>query len=53
MKNMVLRGVAVFFVLLVATALMVDVLKMDFGTINFWDRHTIFFLFFMFSIIFL
>jgi hypothetical protein len=47
MKNMVLRGVAVFFVLLVATALMVDVFKMDFGTVNFWDKRSIFFLFFI------
>lgn len=47
MKNIALRGVAIFFVLLVATALMIDVFKLDFGTINFWDRHNIFFLFFI------
>ena len=47
MKNIALRGVAIFFVLLVATALMIDVFKLDFGTINFWDRHNIFFLIFI------
>lgn len=47
MKNIALRGVAIFFVLLVATALMMDVFKMEFGNVNFWDRHNIFFLFFI------
>lgn len=47
MKNLAFRGVAVFFVLIVATSVMMDVLKMDFGTINFWDRHNIFFLIFI------
>lgn len=47
MKNMALRGVAIFFILLVATALMMDVFKMEFGTVNFWEKHNIFFLFFI------
>ncbi len=41
---MVLRGFAVFFVLLVATTLLMDIMKMDFGTVNFWDKHGLFFL---------
>lgn len=47
MKNLAFRGVAIFFLLVVATALMTDVMKMDFGTINFWDNHSIFFLIFI------
>ena len=47
MKNIAFRGVAIFFVLLVATSLMMDVFKMNFGTINFWDRHGVFFLIFI------
>lgn len=47
MKNMLLRGFAVFFVLLVATNLMMDLFKMDFGTVNYWDKHGVFFLFFI------
>ncbi len=47
MKNMFWRGLAIFSVLLVATTLMMDLLKMDFGTVNFWDKHGIFFLFFI------
>lgn len=47
MKNLAFRGVAIFFVLVVATSIMMDVMKMDFGTVNFWHRHNIFFLFFI------
>ncbi len=47
MKNMLLRGFAVFFVLLVATTLMMDLFKMDFGTVNYWDKHGVFFLIFI------
>lgn len=47
MKNLLFRGVAVFFVLIVATSLMMDIFKMDFGTVNFWDKHNVFFLFFI------
>ncbi len=41
---MAFRGIAIFFVLLVATTILMDVMKLDFGTINFWDRHGVFFL---------
>jgi hypothetical protein len=47
MKSMVFRGLAIFFVLLVATTILMDVMKMNFGTINFWDKHGIFFLVFI------
>lgn len=47
MKNLAFRGVAIFFILVVATTLMMDVMKMDFGTVNYWDRHGIFFLIFI------
>lgn len=47
MKNLAFRGIAIFFVLVVATSLMMDVFKMEFGTINFWDKRGVFFLFFI------
>ena len=47
MKNLAFRGIAIFFVLVVATSLMMDIFKMDFGTVNFWDKHNVFFLFFI------
>lgn len=47
MKNLAFRGVAIFFLLVVATTLMMDVMKMDFGTVNYWDRRGVFFLVFI------
>lgn len=47
MKNLALRGVAIFFVLLTATTIMMDVTDIKFGTVNYWDRHGIFFLIFL------
>ena len=47
MKNLLFRGLAFFFILVVATAIMVDVMNMQFGTVNFWDKRGIFFLFFI------
>jgi hypothetical protein len=44
MKNLFWRGLAVFSVLLVATTLMIDIFKLQFGTVNFWDKHGLFFL---------
>ena len=44
---MIFRGLAVFFVLIVATSLMMDVFKTDFGSINFFQKHGIFFLIFI------
>ncbi len=47
MTTMIFRGLAVFFVLIVATSLMMDVFKTDFGSINFFQKHGIFFLIFI------
>ncbi|HXH73469.1 MAG TPA: hypothetical protein VNJ08_00790 [Bacteriovoracaceae bacterium] len=45
--TLLFRAVAVFFFLIVATSVMMDVFKTDFGTVNYWDRHGIFFLIFV------
>jgi hypothetical protein len=45
--TILLRALTVFFLLLVATSVMMDVFKTDFGTVNFWDKHGVFFLFFI------
>lgn len=47
MKNLLLRGVAVFCVLLVATTILVDTTQMQFGTVNYWDKRGVFFLIFI------
>jgi len=47
MKNLILRGLTFFFILLVATAILIDVMGMQFGTVNYWDKRGIFFLFFI------
>lgn len=47
MKNIAFRGTAIFFILVVATSLMMDVMQVDFGTVNFWDKHGVFFLIFI------
>ena len=39
-----LRSIAIFFILLVATSVAFDVFKLDFGSVNFWDKHGIAFL---------
>lgn len=44
---MIFRGLAVFFVLIVATSLMMDVFQTDFGSVNFFQKHGIFFLVFI------
>ena len=44
MKRILFRSLAVFFLLLLATVILIDVFKMDFGTVNFWDKHGFFFL---------
>ncbi len=47
MKTMLFKSVAIFFILLVATSVMMDVSKTDFGTIDFFQKHGIFFLVFI------
>jgi hypothetical protein len=45
--TLLFRGIAVFFLLVVATSVAMDIFKTEFGTINFWDKHGVFFLFFI------
>ncbi len=47
MKTMLFKAAAIFFILLVATSVMMDVSKTDFGTIDFFQKHGIFFLIFI------
>ncbi len=47
MKTMLFKGSAIFFILLVATSVMMDVSKTDFGTVDFYQKHSIFFLLFV------
>jgi hypothetical protein len=47
MKTVFFKGTAIFFVLLVATSVMVDVFHTEFGTVNFYQKHGIFFLIFI------
>lgn len=42
-----MRGIAVFFVLLVATSVMMDILKTNFGNVDFFQKHGYFFLLFI------
>lgn len=47
MKTLAFKGLAIFFVLLVATSIMMDATQTEFGTVNFFDKHGIFFLIFI------
>lgn len=47
MKTLLFKGLAVFFLLLVCTSVMMDIFKTEFGTVDFFDKHNIFFLFFI------
>ena len=47
MKSLVLKGIAIFFLLLVATSLLMDLSKLEFGTIDFFQKHGLFFLIFI------
>ncbi len=42
-----LRFIAIFFLLLVATTVMMDVSNTEFGKVDFFDKHTVFFLLFV------
>lgn len=44
MKTTFFKGTAIFFILLVGTSILMDVMQTDFGVINFWDVHGVFFL---------
>lgn len=47
MKTTLFKGTAIFFVLLVATSVMMDVMKTQFGTVDFFQKHGYFFLIFI------
>ena len=47
MKILFFKSVAIFFILLVGTSVMMDVMQTEFGTVNFWDRRGVFFLIFI------
>jgi hypothetical protein len=47
MKTLAFKGLSIFFILLVATSVMMDVFKTEFGTVNFFAKHHIFFLIFI------
>lgn len=44
MKNIFFRGIVVFCILLVATTMMMDVFKTEFGSVDYFQRHGFFFL---------
>lgn len=47
MKTIIFKGIAIFFLLLVATSVMMDISKTDFGTVDFFAKHGVFFLIFI------
>jgi hypothetical protein len=47
MKTLVLKGIAIFCVLLVATTITVDTMNAQFGQIDFFQKHGVFFLLFI------
>lgn len=47
MKTIIFKGIAVFFILLVATSMMMDIFKTPFGTVDFFQKHGVFFLIFI------
>lgn len=47
MRFFILRGFVIFFVLLVATSLMVKTFDLEFGNVDFFKKHGFFFLFFI------
>lgn len=47
MKTLLFKGAAIFFILLVATSIMMDAMQTQFGSVNFFEKHGIFFLIFI------
>jgi hypothetical protein len=47
MKTVLFKGCAIFFVLLVATSVMMDTLQTEFGRVDFFQKHGLFFLVFV------
>jgi hypothetical protein len=46
-SKIILKGIAIFFLLIVATSTMMDISQASFGTVDFWQKHGVFFLFFV------
>lgn len=44
MKSLFFRGIIVFCVLMVATTMMMDIFKTEFGTIDYFQKHGVFLL---------
>ena len=47
MKTIALKGISTFFILLVATSVMMDVFNTSFGNVDFFQKHGFFFLLFI------
>ena len=47
MKTIAFKGLAIFFILLVGTSILMDTMSMEFGTIDFFQKHGVFFLIFI------
>jgi len=47
MRALILKGFAVFFILLVATSVMMDTMNTQFGSVDFFKKHGVFFLIFI------
>lgn len=47
MKTVLFKGVAIFFILLVATSVLMDTMQTEFGRIDFFQKHGVFFLIFI------
>lgn len=47
MKTIVFKGFAIFFILLVGTSVMMDSMSTEFGTVDFFQKHGVFFLIFI------
>lgn len=47
MKTTVFKGIAIFFILLVGTSVLMDTMNTKFGTVDFFQKHGVFFLIFI------
>ena len=47
MKTTVFKGIAIFFILLVGTSVLMDTMNTKFGTVDFFQKHGLFFLIFI------
>lgn len=47
MRSMLFKGLAIFFILIVATSVMMDAMNTKFGTVDFFQNHGFVFLFFI------